>query len=117
MTMNNFSERVSLTDHKIWKAVFISAIERFQKRHKILPSYIVANEYTHSLIDLWVNVNNSNKENTKLTHFIYNGNFIDLVFDSTISDQSIELQYDAFFEMDCIKQKTTVRKQREKVAA
>lgn len=117
MKMKNFSEKVSLTDHNTWKTILISAIECFQKRHKVLPSYLLANDYTHSLIDLWVNTLNSNNESTKLTHFIYNGNFIDLVFDSNISNQTIELQYDAFFEMENRPLKNIPQKQKEKVAA
>ena len=117
MTMTNFSEKTFLADHRTWKTKLISAIECFQKRYKVLPSYILANDYTHSLIDLWINVSNNSKEDARLTHFIYNGNFIELVFDSKISNQTVELQYDSFFEMENMRQKYAMRKQKKKVVA
>lgn len=114
--MRNYLTECYLANHETWRNDLIIAIESFKAQYNTLPSYILANSHMHSLLDMWANSSETTRRNN-LTHFIVDGNYIHLVYDSSIKDEFVQLQYDAFFELENIRHKTVVRKQKKRVAA
>ena len=118
MTLQNYSGQCRLTDHETWKENLVSAIDQFKSQYHVLPSYILANDYTHSLLDMWTAIASQRIDNpNKPTHFIIDGNFIHLVYDNTIPNEVVKLQYDTFFEMENTKRTPIQRKQKKRIAA
>ncbi len=102
MNQRNFATKHELNNWSTWSKDMNNAIHLFKDKYGALPSYISANEHTHSQIDFITGISTEKgmPDNLKLTHFIFEKQFIDFVYDTNIRDKTFELQYDPFFESD-----------------
>ncbi len=108
MKMQYIEKKHSIHNWGFWQKELVQALSTFKQKMGCMPSYILANEHTLSKIDFLVNVTNSNsriyknsenKSNKiRLTHFIFEKQLIDFVFDNQIGEQNFVLAYDSFFE-------------------